>query len=57
MESKQNKNHKKHASNKKDKKIKTFSSCLQLNDNQSEEKYLRKNRILKNVKAQKKDIT
>ena len=45
MESKQNKNHKKHASNKKDKKIKTFSSCLQLNDNQSKEKYPRKFRF------------
>ena len=53
MESKQNKNHKKHASNKKDKKIKTFSSCLQLNDNQSKEKYPRKNRVTQEYKNTK----
>ena len=53
MESKQNKNHKKHTSNKKDKKIKTFSSCLQLNDNQSKEKYPRKNRVTQEYKNTK----
>ena len=53
MESRQNKIHKKHASNKKDKKIKTFSSCLQLNDNQSKEKYSKKNRVTQDYKNTK----
>jgi len=53
MEVKSNKIHKKLTSNKKDKSIKTFSSYLHINDNQSKEKYKKKNRITQEYKSKK----
>ena len=53
MEIKSNKIHKKLTSNKKDKSIKTFSSYLHINDNQSKEKYKKKNRITQEYKSKK----
>jgi len=53
MESKANKIHKKFPSNMKDKKIKTFSSCLEVNDNPSKEKPKKKNRITQEYKKTK----
>jgi hypothetical protein len=53
MEVKSNKIHKKLSSNKKDKSIKTFSSYLHINDNQSKEKYKKKNRITQEYKSKK----
>ena len=53
MELKTNKIHKKFPSSMKDKKIKTFSSCLELNDNPSKENYKKKNRVTQEYKKSK----
>ena len=53
MELQTNKIHKKFPSNMKDKKIKTFSSCLEFNENPSKEKLKKKNRVTQEYKKTK----